>query len=170
LELDERRSSQLKAAFQRIANVSIPFARKKDAHPENWLVSKAGKVIMIDLEAQRSQPCLLDVVQLLDDYPVFPPDSMGWQKRMRACGQYWESLFETAPPVALIEKAYAALAILRCAFGLSYCAREAGRRAASSALRSLTLRRNHFDDLLHFLETEGCSEDVKLASAILRRA
>lgn len=170
LTSEPRDRKLLVAGFRRLTTLRLPFARKKDAHPENWLVTEGGKILMIDLESSAPQPCLLDVVQLLDDYPVFPPDSQGWRERMTLCHAYWRQLFGASVDPDLIETGYSVLALYRCAFGLSYCAREGGKRTASSALRSLVLRRNHFDDLLHYLEEDGCSGEIRKMAGLMRRS
>jgi hypothetical protein len=146
---------------------SLPMARKCDAHPENWLVQPRGRIIMIDLEAKSHVPCLLDVAQLLDDYPVFPADVNGWRFRLELCADYWLKAMGIASDPQVIEAAYTALALFRCAFGLDYCAREICRRSASSALRALELRNVHYENLLVFLATHGVSARARRLAADL---
>lgn len=169
LGLDRASASDLQRTFHRLIQMKLPFARKKDAHPENWLVSEQGKIVMIDLEATRPIPCLLDVVQLLDDYPVFRPDAPGWQRRIALCQDYWRRLFGIEGETGLIQSAYEALAVFRCAFGITYCANKASEEQASSALQALGLRRNHYLELLHFLEEEAHSDLSRKCAALVRR-
>jgi hypothetical protein len=169
LNLDRASATDLQRAFYELTQMKLPFVRKKDAHPENWLVSESGKIVMIDLEASSPCPCLLDVVQLLDDYPVLPADASGWRRRMALCEEYWRSLFGVEPEAGQIQSAYEILAVFRCAFGITYCAREAGKQQASSALEALGLRRDHYLELLHFLEREAHSELSRKAAALVRR-
>jgi hypothetical protein len=146
---------------------NVPMVRKCDAHPENWLVQPRGRTIMIDLEADSWELCLLDVVQLLDDYPVFSADLAGWRIRMELCADYWSKALGARPDPDMIEAAYAALAIFRCAFGLQYCEREAGRRNASSSLRALETRRLHYQALLSFIAANGASPEARDLAATL---
>jgi len=169
LSLDRASAVDLQHAFQRLVQKKLPFARKKDAHPENWLVSENGKIVMIDLEATRPIPCLLDVVQLLDDYPVFRADAAGWKLRMALCHDYWRRLFGVEAETSQLQSAYEVLAVFRCAFGITYCASKASEQQASSSLQALGLRRNHYLELLHFLEREGQSELSRKCAALLRR-
>ncbi len=169
LSLDPDRATDLQRGFRRLAQMKLPFARKKDAHPENWMVTEQGKVVMIDLEATRAMPNLLDVVQLLDDYPVFRADASGWQRRMALCHDYWRQLFGVAPDTSQIQLAYEALAVFRCAFGVTYCAREASEQQASSALHVLNLRRDHYQELLEFIEQEAHSDLSRECAALVRR-
>lgn len=74
----------------RIGNVTA--MRKKDAHPENWLVDESGRLVMIDFESRKGQPALYDTALLLDDYPFLPINKAGWAERMARCHEYIKTL------------------------------------------------------------------------------
>ena len=169
LNLTDPERTELDRCFRRLAQMKLPFARKKDAHPENWLVTAAGKLVMIDLEATSRQPCLLDVAQLLDDYPVFRANPDGWQRRMSLCHDYWHQLFGATPEAGLLESAFETLAIFRCAFGITFCAKESDKPCSSSALAALGARENHYLELLNFLQENASSALAKQAATLVRR-
>ena len=58
---------------------------------------------MIDLEVTRRCSPLLDVVQLLDDYPVFHANVTGWQARVSLAERHWKQVIETDFAVGLVE-------------------------------------------------------------------
>lgn len=147
---------------------NLPIVRKCDAHPENWLVQPNGRIIMIDLEATSRIPCLLDVAQLLDDYPVFAVNPSGWKLRLDLCRDYWLNVTGAMPAPQVIELGYSTLVIFRSVFGLQFCTREKARRNASSALGALDQRIGHYQRLLTFIAKRGLSARVReLAAEVL---
>lgn len=153
--------------FGHILPQDLPRVRKKDAHPENWMVTGAGKIVMIDLEATSWQPALLDVVQLLDDYPVFHPHEDGWHARMVLAHQYWKNVLMTEVPEGLIESTYTALAIYRCAFGVLRCHQNFSEGDSSSSLKALELRIRHFRALLKFIGSSSVLPPARALSGSL---
>jgi hypothetical protein len=164
------RESDIRGAeglFERILPNDLPRVRKKDAHPENWMVTGAGKIVMIDLEATSWQPALLDVVQLIDDYPVFHPDERGWQARMALAHRYWKNVLRTDVPEGLIESTYTAFIIYRCVFGILRCNQNFSQGDSSSSLKALELRMRHFHALLKFISTSSISPPARSLSGAL---
>lgn len=149
---------------------SIDYARKKDAHPENWMVNPQGRIVMIDLEASSRVPVLLDVAQLLDDYPVFRADAAGWRRRLELCDGYWTRLFGMSLPADEMELGYTAFALHRCAFGIAYCGSKARQQTASSSVRQLLRRREHYVDLLAFIAGGGGPSGFTSLAGELRAA
>lgn len=153
-----------------------PIVRKKDAHPENWLRGAAGRVIMLDFEATSACPLLLDVVQLVDDYPLVSTDASGWQERLEVAWRYLQQLeglgYVHGVNPQSVDRAYAALATYRCVFGLRLENREhrdALKRDSMSALKAIRTRTEHYRGLLDFLSRSAPSEAIKGIAATLFR-
>jgi tetratricopeptide (TPR) repeat protein len=143
--------------------------RKKDAHPENWLLGTGGKIIMLDFEAAKRCPLLLDVVQLIDDYPLLKPDSSGWGERLQMVARYLRWLKDLglslpAFSTEMIGQVFAALATYRCAYGLSQQKQKyekALARDSMSTLRAIGLRSEHYKKMLGFLSHHAPSAVVR---------
>jgi hypothetical protein len=144
-------SETARSYMRSIVPLKLVAARKKDAHPDNWLVAENGRVVMIDLESRRLHPALLDVVQLIDDYPVFEIDEHGWEQRLALAARYWKAVSGIEPDVDVLDATYSASLILRCVAGLSRCRHKRSIELASFSLRSLDLRIAYFQKLLGFL-------------------
>ena len=90
-----------------------PVVAKRDAHPGNWLVTPAGRVVALDLESVGHLPVLMEVAQLIEDGPCIPVDDSGWAIRDDLVKQYWGHLRAlglalTDAPSAQSYQAYAA--------------------------------------------------------------
>jgi tetratricopeptide (TPR) repeat protein len=151
-----------------------PLVRKKDAHPENWLRESSGRITMLDFDASRPCPLLLDAVQLIDDYPLIAADTSGWQERLEMVRSYLHQLeelgFAHGTNTHMIERAYSALVTLRCAFGLrqqTQTHRSALERDSMSALKAISLRIEHYRKLLEFLNRNATSVVVREIAAIV---
>lgn len=151
----------------------IPQFVKKDAHPENWLIDDHGNLTMIDFESRKPLPAILEVVQLIDDYPLLPATHEGWGARMALCDEYLttvSNLSNSPNPVdaSTVDELYGCFAIMRCAFGLKRASRKNVRFTSSSALRSKGIRVAHHHEVLVFLSRSHGSEGVRaLASDVL---
>ncbi len=129
--------------------------RKKDAHPENWLVGPRGEVALLDLESTAPLPVYYDLAQLLDDYPLCTVDAGGMLIRAKLVDQYKSSLARRIPEIR--DELMAAdpwpivcgFVLYRAAFGLVRLSRAMARGDAtsSSALRSFGERRLHYEQL-----------------------
>jgi hypothetical protein len=153
----------------------VPAVRKKDAHPENWLVDDGGRLVMIDFESSKGQPVLYDTALLLDDYPFLPIDTAGWVVRTALCQRYFETLATLAAPIPeeLSEGTadlYGLCLAFRCGLNVQRLRFPADEERASSATRAGRLRRAHAEGLLRFLAAEHASAGVRdLAHAISGR-
>jgi hypothetical protein len=141
---------------------------KKDAHPENWLVTDAGAVLMLDFEASKPCPILLDVAQLLEDYPLLACDAEGWNQRLELISEYLEILagfgVKWGATAADCNAWYGALTVARCAFSLrrfDSISRQPSGSFSSSALRAVEWRRAHHRELLRFLSNSSSSPVVR---------
>lgn len=159
--------------LRRIGNV--PAVRKKDAHPENWLVDEGGRLVMIDFESVKGQPVLYDTALLLDDYPFHSIDGAGWVERMARCHEYIETLRALAPmiPEALHNEAadlYGLCLVFRCGVNVQRLRFPSEEERASSTTRAGRLRRAHAEGLLRFLGDQHASVGVRdFADAITAR-
>lgn len=136
---------------------------RKDAHPENWIVSSNG-LMMIDLEASGNQPLLFEVAQLLDDYGILPINDEGFKSRMELAEYYLKVLGGLGISAELdrpsLERTYATFWILRCAFGIGRLRRNAAK-STSSSLKRLGQRHEHYVRSLTYLENSGPSPEVQ---------
>jgi hypothetical protein len=152
-----------------------PLVRKKDAHPENWLVGAAGRIVMLDFESR--EPCLLllDVVQLIEDYPFIPADDNGWRLRRDLLGRYAAKLAELGIAISLstaeLESAYDALAVFRCAASSKRQRRErdaAIQRNSSSTLRATRLRLDHAAKVVEYIAANSPNRTIGNVAARIR--
>jgi tetratricopeptide (TPR) repeat protein len=168
LGFGEVEARQMANDFDWLLPPGLPYVRKKDAHPENWLVGPYGRIIMLDLEASATVPCLLEVAQLIDDYPVLPASDAGWEARLALCAKYWDKTFgEPVPDFA--GQAFGAFVVFRCAFGLFYCGHKLNRGGASPALHMYENRRRHYRALLEYMGSRA-TIPAKLLADKLRSA
>lgn len=132
---------------------SLPLVAKKDAHPENWLMTQSG-IVMLDLESTGFRPICYEVAQLLDDYGVLDVSEEGLQTRVSLTKQYLTDLAEFGAPIAIddhvIENLYAVSWALRCGFGIGYCRRHSQSRTSTARMR-LVERVRHYEVSLQFL-------------------
>jgi tetratricopeptide (TPR) repeat protein len=155
-----------------------PLVRKKDAHPENWLRESSGRITMLDFDASRPCPLFLDTVQLIDDYPLIATDTSGWQERLEMVRGYLQQLeeleFAHGTSAQTVERAYAALVVFRCAFGLRQQRQAhhgALERDSMSALKAISLRIEHYRKLLELLNRHATSAAVReIAATVLEEA
>ncbi|MEQ6902013.1 RNA 2'-phosphotransferase [Nocardioides sp. YIM 152588] len=68
------------------------FLPRRDAHPLNWLIGADRAVVAVDFEACGWRPAGLELAQLLDDRPLLPVDSGGWDARLHLLRQYRREL------------------------------------------------------------------------------
>lgn len=144
----------------------VPSVRKKDAHPENWLVDVYGRLVMIDFESTKGQPILYDLVLLLDDYPFLSIESDGWEERMRQCREYVQVLqsLTTTIPTSLnnqINDLYGIFLVFRCGVNIQRLRFPPRNVRDSSSTRAGVLRQAHAEHLLRFLLKHHESEGVR---------
>jgi hypothetical protein len=133
---------------------------------------------MLDFDASRPCPLLLDAAQLIDDYPLIAADSSGWQDRLEmVCGylQQLEELgFAHGTNTRTVEHAYSALVTFRCAFGLRQqrqAHRGALERDSMSALKAIALRTEHYKNLLEWLNRNATNAVIReIATSLLEEA
>jgi hypothetical protein len=150
-------------SFEKVLH-GLPLVEKKDAHPENWLVTDNNNIIMIDIEepVPQSKFLLDDLVQLIDDYPYLPCTITGWESRKKIIQQYLSHLnyynnlnsqSEITVSTESLYLSYLALLYFRALFIIGLTNRKANNQNHSeSSLSKWSLRKSHAFDLLHFVE------------------
>lgn len=98
----------------------IPASPRRDAHLDNWIVTDAGRILAIDLEAQQYRPWTYELAQVTEDSAQIGPAD--WATRTRILRQYSVALDEDLDRQDL-----------RCAYEASVLAR---------AVRHLTMPRD----------------------------
>ncbi|PYQ28400.1 MAG: hypothetical protein DMF56_16460 [Acidobacteria bacterium] len=154
----------------------LPLLAKKDAHPENWLVTSRREIVMLDLEATAQLPLLFEVAQFLEDYPFFDCSVGGWSARLRVVDHYLSALSRLAPGFALpalsvCRAAYEKYALVRAAIGIGETRSSAPQASSvSSVLRAVTARRDHYRALAQYLAVDGTDASTRVVAASLCEA
>jgi tetratricopeptide (TPR) repeat protein len=155
---------------------TIAHVLNKDAHPENWLIDDRGNLTMIDFEVNETWPvipAIMDVVQLIDGYPLFPATRDGWKARIDLAKSYLSAKDELSGTRSVIDEGlldteYATFAILRCAEGISRAARHKNRLGSSSTVRSREEKRLHCLNLLEFLRQHHVESGIRAMAELMR--
>jgi tetratricopeptide (TPR) repeat protein len=166
LGVSSEEAAKLKNILAEIFPRELPALLKKDAHPENWLVTPKGHVVMLDLEATSDLPLFFEVVQLVEDYPILPNDEFGWQERLLICEEYLQALRHLGFTFSSerLSSSYAVFALLRAAFGYARInnQRRFGKESkSSSALRAGHFREHHYLEVIRFLAKHGDTAKLK---------
>ena len=153
----------------------LPLLSKKDAHPENWLVTQRGEVVMLDLEAQASLPLMFEVAQFLEDYPIFDCSSEGWGSRHAIIDHYLSALSRLAPefripPASICRAAYESYALVRAAFGIGHTRPSQSLTSSSSVLLAVAARQKHYISLSQYLATHGSNAQTRDVASYIARA
>ncbi|MGL5833232.1 MAG: phosphotransferase, partial [Waterburya sp.] len=148
--------------------LNLPVVKKKDAHPENWLITPEQKVVMLDLEASVSLPILFEVAQLIEDYPFVEVSQEGWIQRKQLCDRYLDKMKELEFPIqraVVFDTTYSSFALFRAAFGFARLANQQRNPKApvqsSSALHVSNERSLHFQRIIEFIAQTGETSDLK---------
>jgi hypothetical protein len=154
----------LAAGFGRVLGSRITAVTKKDAHCANWLVADQD-LVMIDLEARTRLPVLYEVVQLVEDYPIFPADKDGWNRRLTLARMYLSELERQGLPGDLagfeIAELYGWFVLAQAPAALNRL-RKAGRETVSSSGQARALdRQAHLTALLRHLSSTGVVSDAQ---------
>lgn len=132
---------------------TVPLVAKKDAHPENWIITPSS-LVMLDLESAGVRPACYEVAQLLDDYGLVEVSEKGMEVRISLAHSYINRMKKLGAAITIedssIENTYAFYWALRCGFGIGYCRRHTHNQS-SAAQKRLTERQRHFMTSLQFL-------------------
>jgi tetratricopeptide (TPR) repeat protein len=154
----------------------LPLLAKKDAHPENWLVTSRRDIVMLDLEATTQLPLLFEVAQFLEDYPFFDCSTAGWAARLRVVDHYLGTVSRLAPEfsipaLAVCRDAYEKYALVRAAIGIGETRTSAPQASSvSSVLRAVTARREHYLALSQYLAMHGTDASTRAVATSLVEA
>lgn len=154
----------------------LPLLAKKDAHPENWLITARHEIVMLDLEATTQLPLLFEVAQFLEDYPFFACSDEGWSFRLRVIDQYLSTLSRLAPELpipafSVCRAAYEKYALVRAAIGIGETRASAPQASSvSSVLRAVTARRDHYRALSEHLATNATDASTRAVATLLFEA
>ena len=149
-------ADEIVAELRKLVPRDLLLCRKKDAHPENWLVTSAGDIVIIDFESSRYLPITYEVAQLIEDYPALPVSEEGWEMRIALVQQYVDYLHLYSPGLAGatatsredLENMYSVFALVRAISGISRNFGKEGSERSSSARRRHLLRQAHYSEVL----------------------
>lgn len=167
---------ELVTRLRAITPTDLPLLSKKDAHPENWLVTPRGEIVMLDLEAQASLPLMFEVAQFLEDYPIFDCSIEGWEARHAIVDRYLSVLSRLVPgllipPASACKAAYESYALVRAAFGIGHTRPSRSQLSSSSSvLRAVAARRQHYTSLSQYLATHSANAQTRDAASYIVRA
>ncbi|HST85263.1 MAG TPA: hypothetical protein VLL08_26220 [Kineosporiaceae bacterium] len=159
----------LGAACEPFAAAGTPAVAKKDPHPGNWLLTRSGQLVLIDIEATSALPLLREAATVIDDLPLLETDAQGWDQRAALCHEYLDALAAFGFPVSdrdrLLER-YEAMAALHAAKGLGRLrTMDAGISSFSHA--TAQLEADHYGALLDHLAKAATQPDVRNLAAAL---
>ncbi|MEU8240624.1 hypothetical protein AB0C07_20470 [Actinoplanes missouriensis] len=146
----------------------------RDAHAENWLVSR-DSVVALDFEEHPRQPLLHEIVQLIEDHAVLPLNDAGDKARIRLCRVYLSELAACGFPLRFTDaelwRDYQVFAFARAVFLLGYLPRKVTTTTDAAFLQSARLRFGHARALVSRLGTETTSPDQRdVCQALLEGA
>ncbi len=148
----------------------LPVSRKKDAHPENWIVDRRSRIVMIDLEASKPEIVFRDISQLIDDYPVFANTKEGWDQRLGLVKHYCDEAGLDEIDAEERERAFTAFAIKRAAFGFTFVPSKMQDAKSSAGRKRLHARRRHYVGLVRFLATNSRFAEARFVAQQLATA
>lgn len=148
----------------------LPVSKKKDAHPENWIVDRRSRIVMIDLEASAQEIVFRDLSQLIDDYPVFPNTRDGWDHRLSLVSRYCDEASLDEIDAEERERAYTAFAIKRAAFGFTFVQSKMSEAKSSAGRKRLYARRKHYVGLAKFLGANSRFSQARFVAQQLANA
>ncbi|MFC4047877.1 hypothetical protein ACFO1B_56615 [Dactylosporangium siamense] len=160
----------LAAACEPFAAAGTPAVAKKDPHPGNWLWTRDGRLVLIDIEATVALPLLREAATVIDDLPLLNADERGWHQRAELCNDYLDALEGfgvRAGDRADLMARYEAMVTLHTAKGLGRL-RQDSPGISSFSLATAQLERDHYRALLdHLARAATRRETRELATHLL---
>jgi hypothetical protein len=171
---DER--LRVAAMLRSALDTALPAVAKKDAHGENWLVTRDNAIVMLDLEATEAVrfPIVYEIAQLVEDQGLLALDANGWNERHALVTAYVADLADLTGDNTLreldrdlLERSYAGFALIRAALLIPGAAgRAIRRRTESSVVRARGHRAAHYRQLIEAIRQRfGGSAVSEVASA-----
>lgn len=96
---DDPLANRLFESWWSVATSSQLYLRRRDAHAQNWLVDKNGRVLAVDLDCDGWRPLGYELAQLTDDHPLLPATE--WASRLSILEAYVSELARHGVPVAV---------------------------------------------------------------------
>lgn len=90
----------------------LPVLPKRDAHPGNWVIDSAERIVAIDLEGGADVPVGYDIAQLVEDGALLPVSEEGFHRRYDLFADYL-NVSGIALPVGVLEQCYDWFALYR---------------------------------------------------------
>ncbi|TDE37758.1 hypothetical protein [Actinomadura sp. 6K520] len=146
----------------------------RDAHAENWLVTRDGKIVALDLEEHPRLPALYEVVQLIDDHPLVAStgNPAAWHDRLQICRAYLDECrriglaFEIDE--ARLRSLYRSFLFVRAVFVCGFVPGKIDRMESSGSLRFATERIRHALRLLEWLAGEESDPQLRAMIVAVR--
>jgi hypothetical protein len=143
----------------------------RDAHAENWLVTRDGKIVALDLEEHPRLPALYEVVQLIDDHPLVAStgNPAAWHDRLQICRAYLDECRRIGSAFDLDEarlrSLYRSFVFVRAVFVCGFVPGKIDHMESSGSLRFATERIRHALRILEWLAGE--ESDPRLRAMII---
>ncbi|WP_422747225.1 hypothetical protein [Micromonospora sp. WMMD1219] len=136
----------------------------RDAHAENWLVSRESAVAL-DFEEHPRQPLLHEIVQLIEDHAVLPLTEAGDKARLRLCRVYLSELAACGSAVRFTDaelwRDYQVFAFARAVFLLGYLPQKVTTTTDAAFLQAARLRFGHARALVSRLGAEATAPGLR---------
>jgi tetratricopeptide (TPR) repeat protein len=154
----------------------LPLVEKRDAHPDNWIVTNEGKIVMIDLEKPEplSQFILSELVQVIEDLPYLPWDREGWQRRKALIKNYLEYYnrfleLKSIPQVSISSEqqvaGYLSFTTWRALCGIGFAFGEEHREGISSSTKLRWKdQMEHYFNLVSVVPAIWSEENISFAA------
>lgn len=154
----------------------LPLVEKKDAHPNNWIVTEKGEIVMIDLEKPEPQTefILFELVQLIEDLPYLPWDQGGWQKRKALIEEYLDHYdkfleLKSIPSVSISPDlqvaSYLSFTTLYALWGIGFAFTKEQRKGISSSSEiRWEKKEKHYFNLIDAVSHVWIKENIHFAT------
>lgn len=150
----------------------LPIVEKKDAHPDNWIVTNQNEIVMIDLEKPkpRSEFMLFGLVQLVETLSHLPWNEDGMKQRkifIDSYLNYYNKILEIKclskidiPPEIQVA-GYLSFAYYYALWGIAYTiTKELGKGASSSSRSNLGIQREHYFEIINSIPYIWSNEKI----------
>lgn len=158
-------TAELRSKIAALVPTNTIALSKKDAHPENWLITRESSVVILDFESTSFLPVFFEVAQLLDDYPFLPNTAQGWDSRVQLCARYWKQFtvlsgIQSDMTERQMTLSFGTFMLFRALLGLARLKdtdyfKQIGE--SSTTIDGSHLRRAHWRDIVRFT----CESDLR---------
>jgi predicted nucleic acid-binding protein len=164
LDPDEKTRTLLARLCADFVTDGMSAVAKKDPHPDNWLWTSRGQLVLIDVESTGALPLFQEAVTIIDDLPLFDLTDHGWEDRSALCRVYVDALHDFGFPQVEerfpVMEHYEAMATLHAIKGLARLL-TADPGVSSYSLEARRMQGGHYRNLLTHLSERAVRAEVR---------